>query len=50
MTELDVDAVYSINRRSFAGDAWSREAIEREFRLPYSKRFVLEVDGESSGL
>jgi len=49
MTELDVDAVYSINRRSFAGDAWSREAIEREFRLPYSKRFVLEVDGEVIG-
>ncbi len=49
MTELDLEAVYSINRRSFASDAWSRDAIEREFRLPYSKRFVLEIDGEVVG-
>jgi len=45
MTEEDAEAVYSINIRSFPRDAWSRDAIRREFRLPYSVRFVLEKDG-----
>ncbi len=49
MTEGDVEAVYRINLRSFSTDAWSREAIEREFRLPYSNRYVLEVDGSVAG-
>ncbi|NPA42082.1 MAG: ribosomal protein S18-alanine N-acetyltransferase [Aquificae bacterium] len=45
MTEEDIPEVYRINLRSFTTDAWSKESIEREFKLPYSLRFVLE-DGE----
>jgi ribosomal-protein-alanine N-acetyltransferase len=49
MTKEDLDAVYRINRLSFTTDAWSRDAMEREFRLPYSHRFVVESGGEVIG-
>ncbi len=49
MREEDLDRVYEINRRSFTTDAWSREALEREFSLPYSIRYVLEDKGEIVG-
>ncbi|GEM_PF-94264 len=49
MTERDVDEVYEINIRSFKKDAWSKEAIEREFKLPYSFRYVIEVEGKVVG-
>ena len=45
MKEEDIPKVYAINRLSFTADAWSREAMEREFRLPYSLRFVAEHEG-----
>ncbi len=49
MREEDLERVYDINRRSFTTDAWSREALEREFSLPYSVRYVLENDGNVIG-
>ncbi len=49
MKEEDIPVVYEINRRSFTTDAWSRESLEREFRLPYSLRFVLEMEGRVVG-
>ena len=49
MVKEDLDRVYEINRSSFTTDAWSREALEREFTLPYSLRFVLEKGGEIVG-
>jgi len=45
----DVKEVFRINRASFTTDAWSRDAIEREFRLPYSVRYVLELEGKVIG-
>lgn len=45
MREEDIEAVYRINRRSFTTDAWSMDAIRREFKLPYSHRFVAEHEG-----
>ena len=45
----DIKEVFRINRASFTTDAWSREAIEREFRLPYSVRYVLELEGKVIG-
>ncbi len=49
MSESDINEVYRINKSSFTTDAWSRDAIEREFKLPYSVRFVLESDGKVIG-
>lgn len=49
MKKEDIDEVYKINKKSFTTDAWSREAIEREFNLSYSLRFVLEKDGKVIG-
>ncbi len=49
MTKEDIEAVYEINIRSFTTDAWSRKSIEREFELPYSLKFVLEVDSKVAG-
>ncbi len=49
MREEDIEEVYRINRRSFTTDAWSREAIEREFKLPYSLRYVLEKEEKIIG-
>ncbi|MDQ7039281.1 MAG: ribosomal protein S18-alanine N-acetyltransferase [Aquificota bacterium] len=46
MKEEDLPRVYAINRLSFTTDAWSEEAMQREFRLPYSLRFVVESGGE----
>jgi len=45
----DIDKVYEINKKSFTTDAWSRDAIEREFRLNYSRRYVLEENGNILG-
>jgi ribosomal-protein-alanine N-acetyltransferase len=42
MTISDVEEVYRINRSSFTTDVWSRDALEREFRLPYSKKYVIQ--------
>ncbi len=44
MQEKDVEEVYEINRESFTTDAWSKDAFRREFKLPYSHRYVLEVE------
>ena len=49
MTREDIEEVYRINRESFTTDAWSKSTIEREFSLPYSRRFVLELDGKVVG-
>ncbi len=49
MTPEDLEEVYRINRSSFTTDAWSREALEREFRLPHSHRFVVEKEGKVIG-
>jgi len=49
MRREDIDLVWDINRRAFKTDAWSREAIEREFSLPYSIRYVLELGSEIVG-
>ena len=49
MREKDLDRVYEINRRSFTTDAWSMEALKREFSLPYSFRYVLEQGREVVG-
>lgn len=49
MTPEDIDRVYEINRRSFTTDAWSKDAIEREFKLNYSKRYVLEENEDILG-
>ncbi len=45
MSQEDIEKVFLINSSSFTTDAWSREAIEREFKLNYSRRFVLEKEG-----
>jgi ribosomal-protein-alanine N-acetyltransferase len=45
----DVERVYLINRASFTTDAWSREAFHREFKLPYSHKYVAEVEGKVVG-
>ncbi len=49
MTREDIEEVYRINRESFTTDAWSKSTIEREFSLPYSRRFVFELDGKVAG-
>ncbi len=49
MTVEDLDAVYRINTQSFTTDAWSRNALEREFKLPYSHRIVVEAEGQVVG-
>lgn len=49
MRKEDIQEVYEINRRSFTTDAWSKEAFEREFSLPYSIRYVLEEEGKVVG-
>ncbi len=46
MREQDLEDVHNINLNSFTTDAWSFDALKREFKLPYSKRFVMEIDGE----
>ncbi|WP_448588584.1 ribosomal protein S18-alanine N-acetyltransferase [Thermocrinis sp.] len=46
MTEEDIPEVFRINKENFTTDAWSMEGFEREFKLPYSKRFVVEMDGK----
>ena len=45
----DIKEVFKINRASFTTDAWSRKALEREFKLPYSVRYVLELEGKVIG-
>ena len=49
MRPEDLDRVYEINRKSFGSDAWSRDALEREFSIPHSIRYVLEKDGDVIG-
>lgn len=46
MREEDLEEVYKINASSFTTDAWSMDAFKREFRLPYSRRFVMERNGK----
>ncbi len=49
MTKEDVPEVFRINRENFTTDAWTMEGFEREFKLPYSLRLVMEVDGKIIG-
>jgi ribosomal-protein-alanine N-acetyltransferase len=49
MEKEDLPEVFRINRENFTTDAWSREGFEREFKLPYSVRFVAEVEGKLVG-
>jgi len=46
MEKEDLPEVFRINKENFTTDAWTMEGFEREFKLPYSKRFVAEVDGK----
>lgn len=46
MRTQDLEEVLSINKECFSSDAWSRKAFEREFKLDYSYKFVLEEEGK----
>jgi len=46
MKEEDLPEVFRINKENFTTDAWSKEGFEREFKLPYSRKFVAEIDGK----
>jgi ribosomal protein S18 acetylase RimI-like enzyme len=49
MEKEDIPEVFRINKENFTTDAWTMEGFEREFKLPYSVRFVAEVDGKLVG-
>ncbi len=46
MKKEDLPEVFRINKENFTTDAWTMEGLEREFKLPYSRRFVAEMDGK----
>lgn len=43
MSIQDIRRVYEINLTCFKEDAWDIRAFEREFKVPNSKRWVLEL-------
>ncbi len=49
MREEDLPVVYEINVNSFTTDAWSMDSLRREFKLPYSRKYVLETEGSMVG-
>jgi len=46
MKKEDLPEVFRINKENFTTDAWSMEGFEREFKLPYSRKFVAEMSGK----
>jgi len=46
MQKEDLPEVFRINKENFTTDAWSMEGFEREFKIPYSRKFVAEMNGK----
>ncbi|MDW8236957.1 MAG: ribosomal protein S18-alanine N-acetyltransferase [Aquificaceae bacterium] len=49
MSREDIEKVYTINLNCFGKDAWDKRAFEREFKVPNSRRWVLEIQDQVIG-